>query len=49
MTQIKAVLMNVNLLGFLCLKFSYALGVVNIQENLDGLFRDRRDIEQVQL
>ena len=35
MTQIKAALVNVNLLGFLCLEFSCGQDVISIQEDLN--------------
>lgn len=49
MTQIKAALVNANLLGFLCLESSYAQDVVSIQEAQAGIFKEKHGVEQVQL
>jgi len=49
MTNIKAVLVNADILGFLCLEFSHSREVRSVQERPTGVFREMIGVEQIQL
>jgi dsRNA-specific ribonuclease len=49
MTNLKAALVNADILGFLCLEFSHGREIRSVQERPAGVFRERIGVEQIQL